>query len=210
MRVARVWMFAVAASAGAGVAGCGGGGYGGDGTGVTTPVFTTLSVTPTTATIIVGSTQALTATARDQKSAAMSGLTVAYTSSNQSVATVTSAGVVTAVAVGTARITATGTVGSVTKTANVDITVTGSAPLTASVTATAASTFDPSQVLVARNGSVTWTFAMEHNVTFDGSGAPANIPTTASGSVSRAFPNAGSFPYHCTLHTGMNGTVVVP
>jgi plastocyanin len=27
--------------------------------------------------------------------------------------------------------------------------------------------------------------------------------------VSRTFPAAGNFPYNCTLHAGMNGTVNV-
>jgi plastocyanin len=57
---------------------------------------------------------------------------------------------------------------------------------------------------------VTWTFAETHNVTFNAA-APTggNIPDTPSGSVSRTFPAAGSFPYRCTLHAGMNATVNV-
>jgi len=207
MRLAHEGRMAVALATAAVLGACGGDGDGG--TSTVTPVFTTFTVSPTTATIAVGSTQALTATARDQNSAAMSGLTVSYTSSDETKATVTSAGVVTGVAVGTARITATGTVGSVTKTANVDITVTSTLPQSASVAATLQDTFDPSQASVARGGSVTWTFAKEHNVTFDASGSPSNIPTTSSGSVSRTFPNAGTFAYHCTIHTGMAGRVVV-
>lgn len=210
MRVAREWRMAAAAVTVAALGACGGGGGDDGGVDPGNRVFTTFTVSPTEATVLVGATQRLTAIARDQSSATMSGLSVSYASSDQAIATVTSAGVVTGVAPGTARITATGTVGSVTKTATADITVTNTAPQSASVTASAASTFDPSQVTVARNGTVTWTFAIEHNVTFDGSGAPANIGNTAGGTASRVFPNSGTFSYHCTIHPGMAGSVVVP
>jgi plastocyanin len=189
------------------LAGCGGD-DGDGGTPPVTPVFTTLEVTPAAPTVVVGFTTALSATAKDQNNAAMSGLTTTYTSSDNSKATVTNAGVVTGVAAGTARITATGVIGSVTKTANVDVTV-GAAPTNATVAATASSTFTPAQVVVARNGSVSWTFAIVHNVTFDTQGAPTNIPDTGTGSVSRTFATAGTFQYHCTIHAGMQGSVVV-
>ncbi len=56
---------------------------------------------------------------------------------------------------------------------------------------------------------MTWTFAAQHNVNFSTAGAPANIDNTSSGAVTRLFPNAGTFQYQCTLHSGMTGTVVV-
>jgi plastocyanin len=63
---------------------------------------------------------------------------------------------------------------------------------------------------IAAGGTVTWTFETRHNVTFSSvSGRPADIPNTSSGSVSRTFAQAGTFDYHCTIHTGMSGTVVV-
>jgi len=189
------------------VAACGGGGS--DGGGTTAPaVFTTLSVDPANPTIIVGGTQALTASAKDQTGATMSGLTVSYTSANQAVATVTSAGVVTGVAAGTARITASGTVGTVTKTQDVNVTVAVPGG-TASVSATASNSFDPRNVTVTRNGVVTWSFAALHNVTFDTQGAPGNITDRSSGSASLTFPTAGTYAYHCTIHAGMSGSVVV-
>jgi plastocyanin len=208
MRVVRVWRLAVAASAATMAMACGGD-DGDGGTGTVTPVFTTLTVTPSPATVIVGSTQTLTAAAKDQTGAAMSGLTVTYASSDQTKATVTNAGVITGVAAGTARITATGTIGSVTKTANVDVTV--SVPgATASVAATTSNTFEPTTVTISRNGSVTWQFATVHDVIFDSPGGPANIDPTASGPVSRTFPTAGTYPYHCSIHPpNMRGTVVV-
>ena len=203
MRIAGVCMMVAAVV----LTGCGGD-DGDGGTPPVTPVFTTLEVTPTAPTVVVGFTTALSASAKDQNGAAMSGLTTTYTSSDNSKATVTNAGVVTGVAAGTSRITATGTIGSVTKTVNVDVTV-GAAPTTASVAATASSTFTPHDVVVARNGSVGWSFAILHNVTFDTPGSPANIGDTATGTVSRTFNTAGTFAYHCTIHAGMQGTVIV-
>ena len=82
---------------------------------------------------------------------------------------------------------------------------------TASVTLGAAS-FSPSSVSLTRNGTVTWnnTSGVTHNVTFaGGTGAPSNIGDHSSGSNARSFGTAGTFNYSCTLHAGMNGSVVV-
>ena len=83
---------------------------------------------------------------------------------------------------------------------------------TASVTASAtANIFSPSTQQVARGGTVTWTFgARPHNVTFASTaGAPANIETSTNTQASRQFGTAGTFPYECTVHPGMTGTIVV-
>jgi plastocyanin len=205
MRTARAMMVGTLAA----LAACGGGGDDGGGGGTEPGVFTTLAVTPTTATVLVGGTQTLTATARDQNGATMSGLATTFTSANQAIATVTAAGVVTGVAQGSTTVAVNGTVGTVSKTQNVtvDVTVPSAG---ASVAATAGNQFTPATVTVTRNGSVTWTFAALHNVTFDTQGAPGNITDKASGSSSLTFPNAGTFAYHCTIHgAGMSGTVVV-
>ena len=204
MRTARVMMLVGVLGT---LAACSGSDDGGGGT--APAVYTALAVEPASPTVIIGGTQNLTATARDQNNAAMSGLTVTYTSANQAVATVTTAGVVTGVTAGTARITASGTVGTVTKTKDVDVTVAAPGP-TASVAATAGNTFDPRNVTVTRGGIVTWTFAALHNVTFDTPGAPGTITDRATGSAALTFPTAGTFAYHCTIHgASMSGTVVV-
>lgn len=83
----------------------------------------------------------------------------------------------------------------------------------ASVEAAAtANTFTPPTVRLSRGGTVTWSFgARPHNVTFDAvTGAPENVLTTTDGSAARTFATAGTFTYHCTLHSGMSGTIVVP
>src|SRR5437773_391997 len=65
------------------------------------------AITPTTATIGVGQTVQLAAMPKDSAGAALTGRTVTWTSSNTSVATVSSSGQVTGVAAGSATITAT-------------------------------------------------------------------------------------------------------
>jgi formylglycine-generating enzyme required for sulfatase activity len=74
---------------------------------VTQVPVASVSVSPATASLAVGGTQALTASARDASGNALTGRPVSWTSSATAVATVSAAGVVTAVAAGTATITAT-------------------------------------------------------------------------------------------------------
>jgi plastocyanin len=83
---------------------------------------------------------------------------------------------------------------------------------TATVQANPAQQFSPGQVDITTGGTVTWQFSgLAHNVTFTGSaaGTPANIGTSTNVAVARTFSTAGSFTYVCTLHPGMQGTVVV-
>lgn len=74
-----------------------------------------------------------------------------------------------------------------------------------------ANSFSPSSVTIARNGSVTWinSTGVDHNVTFSGSGAPANIATHKTGSNSRTFASAGTFGFQCSVHSTMSGSVTV-
>ena len=84
-------------------------------------------------------------------------------------------------------------------------------PAANEVLATTGNAFTPSTLTVAKGTTVTFTFqATTHNVTFANvAGAPANISNTANNGVQRLFATAGTFGYDCTLHAGMNGTVVV-
>ncbi|MFA6097659.1 MAG: LamG-like jellyroll fold domain-containing protein [Candidatus Paceibacterota bacterium] len=70
------------------------------------PVLTSISVSPSFATVQVGSTQTFIATPKDQNNNTMTGITISWTSSNNSIAMINSSGVATGVAVGTATITA--------------------------------------------------------------------------------------------------------
>jgi plastocyanin len=77
---------------------------------------------------------------------------------------------------------------------------------------TTSNSFNPATVTITVAGMVTWTnnAGIDHNVTFNqATGVPANIPNFSTGSASRSFASAGAFAYQCTLHAGMNGTVVV-
>jgi uncharacterized protein YjdB len=71
------------------------------------PVVTTVTVSPASASVAVGATSALQATAKDQNGNAMTGQTVTWSTSNAAAATVSSTGVVAGIAAGSATITAT-------------------------------------------------------------------------------------------------------
>jgi plastocyanin len=73
-------------------------------------------------------------------------------------------------------------------------------------------TFGPNNVLIARNGSVTWNngSGTMHNVTFESAaGAPSDVANFSSGSEARTFTSAGTYNYACSLHSGMTGQVRV-
>ena len=98
-------------------------------------------------------------------------------------------------------------------------------PVTFTATASAAPTtddvsvnnnsFNPQQTVVKTGGTVTWTWnsgLTSHNVTYSSGPAPlpANSPTQAGGTTfSSTFTATGTYAYHCTLHSGMEGTVRV-
>ena len=70
--------------------------------------------------------------------------------------------------------------------------------------------YSPNPVNVSVGGTVTWTNNDNTAHTSTANGGAFDSGTIAPGaSVSRTFPTAGSFPYHCTLHPGMVGTVNV-
>ena len=83
-----------------------------------TPVAS-ISIAPTTPTIVVGKTVQLTATVRDANGAVLTGRTVTWETSSAGTATVSTTGLVSGVAAGTATITAT----SEGKSASTDVTV---------------------------------------------------------------------------------------
>ena len=69
-----------------------------------TPVATTLTLSPTSVSFsVLGETEQLTASVLDQNGAVMGGASVSWSSSSTSVASVSSTGLVTAVADGTAH-----------------------------------------------------------------------------------------------------------
>jgi len=81
------------------------------------------------------------------------------------------------------------------------------------VAATPSLAFTPGSLTVNAGETVTFAFgSVAHNVTFDTPDAatPADIPgNNSSVSVDRAFTTAGTYRYHCTIHPGMAGSIVV-
>ena len=103
--------FLLIAALGVASVSCGGGGDGGTGPGGGGgPVVTRVDVSPGSASIFVGKTASFTATPKDADGATVTGKSIAWSSSDQAVATVSN-GVVTAVKPGSVTITA--AVGSV-------------------------------------------------------------------------------------------------
>jgi len=71
--------------------------------------------------------------------------------------------------------------------------------------------FSPANIQVASGAVVTFTNndATAHNVTFSNATVGASGDFT-SGAKTLAMPTAaGDYPFHCTIHAGMSGTVTV-
>ncbi|MDP4271302.1 MAG: cupredoxin family copper-binding protein [Bacteroidota bacterium] len=70
--------------------------------------------------------------------------------------------------------------------------------------------FNPSSLTVAQGTTVTWTNkeSVTHTVTSNtsifNSGSLSN-----GGTFSYKFNTVGTFPYHCSIHSGMTGTIIV-
>lgn len=175
--------------------------------------FATLAVQAAALTPAIGSTTQLTATARDSRGNPIAGVTgVTYTTADRTKAIVSVDGLVTAIAPGAASVGASLTRDGVTATGSASLTVTApiSGAAAASVEATNANVFTPPAITIAEGGVVTFAFgSIAHNVLFQSAGAPTNIATVASTTAARTFPTAGSYPYVCSLHAGMSGTVTV-
>lgn len=82
-----------------------------------------------------------------------------------------------------------------------------SAPAEPGVVVVDDNVFKPKEITVKVGDTVTWRFegGSAHNATFDG----FNSELTKEGTYEHTFDDPGSFEYRCTVHTGMNGKVVV-
>lgn len=192
------------------LASCGGGGDGGGTTNPPGPVAL-VQVSRSSASLRIAEATAISATAKDANNNTLTGKTFTWAIDPPGVASIAASGSVvqvTGTAVGNATLTATvdGKVGTVA------VTVTNTAfPSTGSVTVSN-DQFDPNVVDISAGGTVTWTWAAgaaDHNVTFTSGPTTVNaISTRNTGSDSRTFATAGTYDYHCTIHTGMQGTIV--
>ncbi|MEO7502610.1 MAG: plastocyanin/azurin family copper-binding protein [Gemmatimonadaceae bacterium] len=75
--------------------------------------------------------------------------------------------------------------------------------------------FDPSELNVTKGAAITFqnNSGVVHDVVFDAPLDPAitNIGVINSGSTTiRTFGTSGTWNFHCTLHGGMVGKVIVP
>ncbi|HYW31384.1 MAG TPA: Ig-like domain-containing protein [Gemmatimonas sp.] len=161
-----------------------------------------------------GGTQAM-VSARDASGAtiALGNRTVAWTTSNPLIATITSGGFATGVGIGTVNLQVSVQDGATVRTGTVPMTVTGvpGAPTSATVEMLP-DRFLPYEIVLRQNGSVNFNFpTLAHNVIWERvrPGAPTDIAATSSMVLVRSFPTVGVFDYVCTLHTGMIGKIIV-
>jgi plastocyanin len=70
--------------------------------------------------------------------------------------------------------------------------------------------YAPDDLTVTAGTTVTWTNndSIAHTSTSDGSGWNSGL-VAPGGQFSQTFQTPGTFSYHCTIHPGMVGTVVV-
>ncbi len=74
--------------------------------------------------------------------------------------------------------------------------------------------FSPASVTVPVGGTVVWTndSGAAHTVTSDTGDAftwDSSAVSSGGGTFSETFTKAGTFPYHCSFHPSMHGTVIV-
>ena len=141
------------------------------------PPVATVTVSPATASVFVPETTTLTATTKDANGNTLTGRSVAWSTSNALVATVTQGGVVTGVAPGTATITATSEGKS------------GSATVTVSLVPAATVTISPSNATIASGSTTTFSAVVR-----DASGTVVNgytVTWTSSNSSVASVSNSG-------------------
>ncbi|WP_396219030.1 Ig-like domain-containing protein [Gemmatimonas sp.] len=178
-------------------------------------VLATVVVSAQDLTIQLGQLTQATVSGRDALGgpAALGTRVVTWSSSNPAIATINAAGVVTGVGVGTVNLQASVADGAAPRTGSIPLIVTGipNAPTTADVFMPGL-VFSPTETVVKLGGTVRFVFPpLAHDVIWDPrlAGSPADINVTSSVIVARSFPAVGVFPFKCTLHPGMDGTVIV-
>ena len=89
-------------------------------------------------------------------------------------------------------------------------------PVSNSIVSISNMSFVPSTVTISAGSSVTWVNndSMDHTVTsdtalFDSGTISAAGTSGAGGTFTYTFNTPGTYPYHCAIHPGMTGTIVV-
>ena len=172
-----------------------------------------VQILPSAVTLSIGQHLQLQLLATDNAGQPVTGSEVLYQIADQTLATVDRQAMVTGIAAGVTTLTATVTWRGSSKSATTRVEVSAPpAPGSPNVVTTPGTSFQPATVTIQANDSVTWEFSgAVHNVTFTAAGPGAgNIPDQTPGNrATRVFATAGSYPYECTRHAGMTGTVVV-
>jgi plastocyanin len=70
--------------------------------------------------------------------------------------------------------------------------------------------FNPSSITISVNTTIKWTNkdGVAHTVTSN-NGVFDSGNISANGTYSHQFTTAGTYPYHCTIHPSMTGTIIV-
>jgi plastocyanin len=71
----------------------------------------------------------------------------------------------------------------------------------------AGTSFSPANIRVSQGTTVSWTFTGSHSTTSNQSFWNSGV---TSAPFNQDLPSAGKFPYHCTVHAGMKGSIAVP
>lgn len=173
---------------------------------VSSTAVAAVQITTQLGTLRPGETSLFRATAVNAAGAPISSAgPVTWASSAPQVATVNSQGLVTAVDAGATSITA--TVQGVQGTRVVTVLAVG----TGAIVTMPGESFIPFEATIHTGEQVFFEFPQTaHNVIFvRQAGAPQDIQQTRNVTIARTFLVSGQFPYDCSLHPGMTGTVRV-
>jgi plastocyanin len=71
--------------------------------------------------------------------------------------------------------------------------------------------FDPAELKIKTGDTVVWTNkdSVVHNIVSDSGGEIISPTISVGGTYSRTFNTVGEYPYHCEIHAGMKGKIIV-